>query len=165
MDEGGRSPNRRRAPGSAGHPSTRYRASGAVPPVPLAASPAQGGTPAPFRGFARPSYQQQRPYGRGQSYHPYSRPPVPGRGRDRGRRGSDMYQVQADALPPVAAGMRRPEGSPPDDLHFADGDYSQNSSLEAPELEHWVTGYSDDSGTPQESTYLPGSVYEYAPES
>ena len=162
---GGRSPNRRRAPGNTGHPSTRYRASEAVPPVPLAASPAQGGTPAPFHGFARPPYQGQRPYGRGQPYHPYSRAPVPGRVRGCGRRGSDMYQVQAEALPPVAAGMRRPEGNPPEDLHFADGDYSQNSALEAPELEHWVMGYSDDSGTPQESTYLPGSVYEYAPES
>ena len=68
-------------------------------------------------------------------------------------------------LPPVAAGMRHPEGSPPDDLHFANGDYSQNSALEAPELERWVTGYSNDLGTPQESTYLPGSVYEYAPKS
>ena len=38
------------------------------------------------------------------------------------------------------------------------GDYTQNSALEAPELERWVTGYSNDSGTPQESTYLPGSV-------
>ena len=76
-----------------------------------------------------------------------------------------MYQVQVDALPPVAAGMHRPEGSPPDNLHFADGDYSQNSALEAPELERWVTGYSNDSGTPKESAYLPGSVYEYAPES
>ena len=46
-----------------------------------------------------------------------------------------MYQVQADALPLVAADMRRPEGNPPDDLHFADGDYSQNSVLDAPELE------------------------------
>ena len=73
----GRSPNRRRAPGSAGHPSTRYWASGTVPSVHPAASPAQGGTPAPFRGFARPPYQGQRSYGRGQSYHPYSCAPVP----------------------------------------------------------------------------------------
>ena len=28
-----------------------------------------------------------------------------------------------------------------------------------------VTGYSNDSGTPRESTYQPGSVYEDAPES
>ena len=133
----GRSPNHRRVPGSAGPPSTRYRASGAVPPVPLAASPAHGGPPAPFRGFARPPYQGQRPYGRGQPYHPYSHAPVLGRRRGRGRRGSDMYQVQADALPLVAAGMCHPEGNPPDDLHFADGDYSQNSVLEAPELERW----------------------------
>ena len=90
---------------------------------------------------------------------------MPGRGRGRGQWGSDMYQVRAEALPPVAVGMRRPEGNPPEDLHFAEGDYSQNSALEAPELECWVTGYSDDSGTPQQSTYLPGSVYEYAPES
>ena len=90
---------------------------------------------------------------------------MPGRGRGRGRRGSDMYQVQAEALPPVAAGMRRPEGNPPEDLHFADGTYSQNSASEVPELERWVTRYSDDSGTPPESTYLPGSAYEYAPES
>ena len=90
---------------------------------------------------------------------------MPGRGRGRGRRVSDMYQVQAEALPPVAVGMRHPEGNPPEDLHFADGDYSLNSALEVSELECWVTGYSDDSGTPQESIYLPGSVYEYAPES
>ena len=109
-------------------------ASGAVPPVPLAASPAQGGTPAPFRGFAHPPYQGQHPYGRGQPYHPYSRAPVPGRGRGRGRRVSDMYQVQAEALPPVPAGMRHPEGNPTEDLHFADGDYSLISALEAPEL-------------------------------
>ena len=76
-----------------------------------------------------------------------------------------MNQVQAEALPPVAAGMCRSEGNPPEDLHIAEGDYSQNSALELPELERWVTGYSDDSGTPHESTYLPGSVYEYAPES
>ena len=150
-----RSPNRRRVPGSAGPPSTRYRASGAVPPVPLSASPAQGGPPAPFRGFVRPPYQGQRPYGRGQPYHPYSRAPVPGRGRGRGRRGSDMYQVQVDALPLVAAGMRHPEGNPPDDLHFADGDCSPNSVLDAPELERCVTGYSNDSGTPQESDTIP----------
>ena len=54
---GGRSPNRRRAPGNAGHPANRYRTSGAVPPVPFAAPPAQGGTPAPFRGITRPPYQ------------------------------------------------------------------------------------------------------------
>ena len=96
----GRSPNHRRAPGSAGHPSTCYRASRAVPPVPPAASPAQGGTSEPLRGFARPPYQGQCSYGRGQPYHPYSRAPVPGhrRGRGRGRRGSDMYQVQMDVL-------------------------------------------------------------------
>ena len=68
-------------------------------------------------------------------------------------------------LPPVAAGMRRSEGNPPDDLHFADGDYAPNSALEAPELKHWVTGYSNDSGTLQEPAYLPGSVYDYGPES
>ena len=66
---------------------------------------------------------------------------------------------------PVAAGTSRPEGNPPDDLHFAEGNYAQNSALEEPHLERWVTGYSDDSGTPQESTYVSGSVYEYAPES
>ena len=76
-----------------------------------------------------------------------------------------MYQVQPESLPPVAAGMRRPEGNPPKDLHFANGVYFQNSASEVPELECWVTGYSDDWGTPQESTYLPESAYEYAPES
>ena len=145
----GRSPNCRRAPGGASPPSTRYQASGAIPAVPLAASPAQGGPPAPFRGFARPPYQGQRSYGRGQPYHPYSRPLVLGRGHGHGRHGSDMYQVQVDVLPPVAANMHHPEGNPPDDLHFADGDYSQNSVLDAPELERWVTGYSNDSSTPK----------------
>ena len=93
--------------------------------------------------------------------------PGPGRGhgRGRGQPGSDMYQVQTETLPPVAAGMRRPEGNPPDELHFAEGKYAQNSALEEPELERCVMGYSDDLGTPQESTYPSGSVYEYAPES
>ena len=162
---GGRSPTRRGAPGRTGHPATHYRASGAVAPAPFTASPAQGGNPVPFRGFARPPYPGQRSYGRGQPYHPYSRAPVPGRGWGRGQCGTDMYQVHAETLPPVAAGMRRPEGNPPDDLHFADGNYSQNSALEEPGLECWVTGYSDDSGTPQESTHRTGSAYEYAPES
>ena len=164
---GGRSLNRRGAAGCTGQPSTHYRASGAVPPAPFAASPAQGGNPLPFRGFARSPYQGQRSYGRSQPYHPYSRAPGPGRGRGRGhgQRGSDMYQVQSEILPPVAAGTSRPEGNPPDDLHFAEGNYAQNSALEEPHLERWVTGYSDDSGTPQESTYVSGSVYEYAPES
>ena len=150
---------------SPGSPSPRYRASGAVPPVPPAASPAQGGIPVPFCGFARQPYQGQRSYGRGQPYHPYSRAPVPGCRCGHGRRGSDMYQIQMDALPPLASDLRRPEGSPPDDLHFADGDYDQHAALAAPELERWVTGYSNDSGTPQESEYPPGPVYEYAPES
>ena len=158
----GRSPNRRRAPVGAGSPSPRYGASGSVPQVPPAASPAQGGIPTPFRGFACQSYQGQRSYGRGQPYHPYSRAPVPGHGHGCGRQGSDMYQVQMDSLPPLVSRPSHPEGSPPDDLHFADGDYDQNAALAAPELEHWVTGYSNDSGTPQESEYPPGST---APES
>ena len=162
---GGRSPTLCRAPGNTGHPATCYLTSGAVPPVPFAAPPAQGGTPAPFHGIACPPYQGQRPYSRGQPYHPYSHAPVPGYGCGRCRHGSDMHQVQAESLPPVAAGMRCPEGNPPEDLHFADGAYFQNSASEAPELQHWVTGYSDDLGTPQESTYLPGPAYEYAPES
>ena len=118
---GGRSPTRRGAPGRAGHPATHYRASRAIAPVPFTASPAQGGNPVPFRGFAHPPYQGQRSYGRGQPYHPYSRAPVPGRGRGRGhgQRGSNMYQIHTEMLPPVAAGVRRPEGNPPDDLHFA----------------------------------------------
>ena len=164
---GGRSPTRRGAPGRTGPLATHYRASGAVAPAPFTASPAQGGNPVPFCGFAHPPYQGQRSYGRGQPCHPYSHALVPGRGRGRGRgqRGSNMYQVHAEMLPPVVAGVRRPEGNPPDDLHFADGNYSQNSALEEPDLERWVTGYSDDLGTPQESTHRPGSVYEYAPES
>ena len=32
-------------------------------------------------------------------------------------------------------------------------------------MDCWATGYSNDSGTPLESEYPPGSVYEYAPES
>ena len=36
---------------------------------------------------------------------------------------------------PVAAGTSRPEGNPPDDLHFAEGNYAQNSALEEPHLE------------------------------
>ena len=75
-----RSPNRCRAPGGAGSPSPHYQASGAIPPVPPAASPAQGGIPVPFHGFAHQTYQGQCFYGRGQPYHPYSHAPVPGRG-------------------------------------------------------------------------------------
>ena len=60
---GGRSPNRRGAAGRTGQPSFHYRASGAVPPAPFAASPAPGGNPVPFRGFARAPYQGQRSYG------------------------------------------------------------------------------------------------------
>ena len=107
----------------------------------------------------------QHSYGQGQPYHPYSRAPIPGRGHGCGRRGSNMYQVQMDVLPPVASDPHRPEGSPPDDLHFADGDYDQNAALTAPELERWVIGYSNDLGTPQDSEYPPGSIYEYAPKS
>ena len=162
-----RSPNRRRDPVSSGHPSTRSRSPEAVSLAPFAASPAQGGNPAPFRGFSRPPYQGQRSYGRGQAYHLYSRAPATGRGHGRGRsqRASDMYQIQPNALPPVVAEVHRPEGNPPNELHFADGVYSQTSALEAPELDRWVIGYSNDLGHRQESTYPPGSVYDYAPES
>ena len=45
------------------------------------------------------------------------------------------------------------------------GDYDLNAALGPPELDCWATGYSNDSGTPLESEYPPGSVYEYAPES
>ena len=69
------------------------------------------------------------------------------------------------SLPPLASAPNRPEGSPPDDLHFADGVYGQDPVLAAPELEHWVTGYSNDSGTQQEPEYLPEALYDYAPES
>ena len=76
-----------------------------------------------------------------------------------------MYQGQTDAPPPLVSDLRHPEGSRPDDIYFAGGDYDQNAALAAPELLCWVTGYSNDSGTPLESEYPPGSVYEYAPES
>ena len=163
----GRSPNRRRAPGRSGHSLTRYRSPEAGPLVPFAASPAQGGNPSPFRGFSRPPYQGQRSYGRGQAYHPYSRAPATGRGRGRGRsqRASDMYQVQPNTLPPIVAETHRPAGNPPEDLHFADGAYSQTPALAAPELDRWVTGYSNDSSSRQDSIYPAGSVYDYAPES
>ena len=59
-----------------------------------------------------------------------------------------MFQVQMASLPPLVSTTNRPEGSPPDELHFADGEYDQDAALEAPELECWVTGYSNDSGTP-----------------
>ena len=125
------------------------------------APPAQGGIPPPFHGFTRQPYQGQCSYGRGQSYHPYSRAPVQGRGCGHGRQGSDMYQVQMASLPPLVSTSNLPEGSPPDDLHFADGEYDQDAALEAPELEHWMIGYSNDSGTPQELEYLQESMYEY----
>ena len=149
----------------AGSASPRYWAAGTIPQVCLVASPAQGGIPPPFRGFARQPYQGPRSYSRGQPYHPYAHAPVQGRGCGHSRWGSDMYQVQMDSLPPLVSGPNRPEGSPQDDLHFADGEYDQDAALAAPELECWVTGYSNDSGTPQESEYPPGSIYEYAPES
>ena len=66
-----RSPNRRRAPVGAGSPSPRYRTSGAIPPVPPTASPAQGGITVPFRGFAHQPYQGQHSYSWDQPYHPY----------------------------------------------------------------------------------------------
>ena len=148
----------------AGLPSPLYRASGSFPQVPPASS-AQGGIPTPFHGFACQPYQSQRSYGRGQLYHPYSHGPLPGCGHGCGRQGSDMYQDQMDSLPPLVSHPSCPEGSPPDNLHFSDGDYDQNAALTAPDLERWVTGYSNDSGTPRESEYLPGSTYEYAPKS
>ena len=159
------SPNRRHAPMGAGPALPCYRVAGPAPQVPLVAPPAQGGIPPPFGGFTRQPYQGQHTYSRGQSYHPYSRAPVQGRGRGLGRWGSDMYQVQMASLPPLVSAPNYPEGSPPDDLHFADDKYDQDAALAAPELEHWVTRYSNDSGTPQESEYPPESMYEYAPES
>ena len=52
-----------------------------------------------------------------------------------------MLQVQMASLPPLVSTPNRPEGSPPDDLHFADGEYDQDAALAAPEFECWVRGY------------------------
>ena len=41
----------------------------------------------------------------------------------------------------------------------------QTSALAAPELDRWVTGYSNDSSSRQDSIYTSGSAYDYAPES
>ena len=64
------------------------------------------------------------------------------------------------------AELNQPNGTPPNDLHFADDPYRQAAFLSAPPFEHWVTGYSHESHPPIDSTqayeydYVPKESYE-----
>ena len=158
----GRSPGRRSAAMDGGAASPRRRTVSAQPagppvqPAPVAAQPF-------YRGFPRPTYQGQRP-DQGRAYHPYQRAPVSaqgcGRGRGRGR-GPEIYQAQPPNLPPVVAEPNRSNGTPSNDLHFADDPYGQAAFLSEPPFERWVTGYSHESHPPSASTQA--YEYDYAP--
>ena len=103
-----------------------------------------------------PPYQGQRPY-QGRAYHPYQRAPVAtqGHGRGHGRgRGPEIYQAQSPNLPPVVAELNRPNGTPPNNLHFADDPYGQEAFLSKPPFERWVTGYSHDSHLPLDANQV-----------
>ena len=159
----GRSPGHRSAAMDGGAASPRRRPGSAQPtippvqPAPIAAQPF-------YRGFPRPTYQGQQPY-HGCAYHPYQRAPVSAQGRGRGRgrgRGPEIYQAQPPNLPPVVAEPNRLNGTPPNDLHFADDPYGQAAFIPEPSFERWVTGYSHDSHPPIESTRA--YEYDYAPE-
>ena len=81
-----------------------------------------------------------------------------GHGRGRGR-GPEIYQAQTPNLPPAVAELHRPNGNPPNDLHFADDPYGQEAFL--PEPPFWVTGYSHDSHPPIDANQA--YKYEYSP--
>ena len=159
----GRSPGRRSAAMDGGAASPRRQTVSAQP----AGSPVQ---PAPvttqpfYRGFPRPSYQGQRPY-QGRTYHPYQCATVSAQGHGRGRgrgRGPEIYQAQPPNLPLVVAKPNQPNGTPPNDLHFANDPYGQEAFLSEPPFERWVTGYSHDSHPPIDVTQA--YKYDYAPE-
>ena len=158
----GRSPGRRSAAmdGGAASPHRRtVRAQPAGPPV----QPAPVATQPFYCSFPRPTYQGQRPY-QGRAYHPYQRAPASaqgcGHGRGRGR-GPEIYQAQPPNLPPVMAEPNWPNGTPPNDLHFADDPYGQEAFLSEPPFERWVTGYSHESPPPIDVTQA--YEYDYAP--
>ena len=56
----------------------------------------------------------------------------------------------------------RPNGTPPNNLHFADDPYGQEAFLSELSFEHWVTGYSNDSHPPINANQA--YEYDYAPE-
>ena len=144
------------------HPTVNAQPAGSpVQQAPVAAQPF-------YHGFPRPPYQGQRPY-QGRAYHPYQCAPVPtqGRGHGRGRgRGPGIYQAQPPNLPPVVAEQNWLNGTPPNDLHFADNPYGQEAFLSKPPFERWVTGYSHDShplidaNQAYEYDYAPKASYE-----
>ena len=157
----GRFPARRYPSGDGGpaHPRRQSQENPpAAPPVPQAPAAAQ----AVYRRYPRPPYQGQRPY-QGRGYHPYQRGSGATRGRGRGRgRGPELFQAQTPNLPPVVAAPNRPEGNPPNEVHFADKPYGQEPFLPEPPLERWVTGYSHDSHPPMDANAA--EEYDYAPE-
>ena len=60
-------------------------------------------------------------------------------GRGQGR-GPEIYQAQPPNLPPVVAEPNCLNGTPPNDLHFADDPYGQAAFIPEPSFECWVTG-------------------------
>ena len=131
----GHSPGRRSTAMDGGAASPCHRtvsAQPAGPPVQTVQVAAQ-----PFyHGFPRPTYQGQRPF-QGRAYHPYQCAPVSAQGHGRGRgrrrgRGPDIYQAQPPNLPPVVAEPNQPNGTPPNDLHFASDPYGQTAFLSEP---------------------------------
>ena len=57
---------------------------------------------------------------------------------------------------------KRPNRTPPNDLHFVDDPYGQAAFLSEPPFECWVTGYSHESHPPIDLTQA--YKYDYAPE-
>ena len=151
-----------RHPSGDGGPADPRRRSQENPPAAHPVQQAPAAAQAVYRGYPRPPYQGQRPY-QGRGYHPYQRGSGDTRGRGRGRgRGHELFQAQTPNLPPVVAAPNRPEGNPPNEVHFADEPYGQAPFLPEPLLERWVTGYSHDSHPPMDANAT--EEYDYAPE-
>ena len=152
----------RQHPSSDGGPAPPRRRSQENPPAAPPVQQAPAAAQAVYLGYPRPPYQGQRPY-QGRGYHPYQRGSGATRGRGRGRgRGHELFQAQTPNLPPVVAAPNRPEGNPPNEVHFADEPYEQEPFLPEPLLERWVTGYLHDSHPPMEANTA--EEYDYAPE-
>ena len=103
-----------------------------MPPVQQTPAAAQ----AFYHGFPCPPYQGPRPY-RGRAYHPYQRAPgaTQSRGHGRGQgRGPEIYQAQTPNLPPAVAAPNRPDGNPPNKVHFTNDPYGQEAFLPEPLL-------------------------------
>ena len=160
----GRSPGRRYPAGDGGAASPHCQSSGTPFAVPLAQQ-APAAAQAFYRGFPRPPYQGQHPY-QGQAYHPYhpyQRAPGAAQGCGRGRgRGPEIFQAQTPNLPPAIAAPNRPDGNPPNKVHFTDDPYGQEAFLPEPPFECWVTGYSHDLHPPMDENKA--NKYDYAPE-